>query len=81
MHQSQPDLAGTWIRVRGSSSAFDQGNLTAAGKRKFDSYDYRTDDPAFRCIASSWVRNGPLAPTAAADGMSEGAMRGSRRLT
>lgn len=55
--QGRPDLSGTWMRMRGAGGgSFGLTELTDAGRRVWESYDYQKDDPAYRCIAASWAR-------------------------
>ena len=49
-----PDLSGNWIR--GSRIVFGPWDFTEAGQRKFKSYDFKKDDPAYGCIGASWTR-------------------------
>ena len=49
-----PDLSGNWIR--GARIAFGPWDFTEAGRRKFESYDFKKDDPAYGCIGASWTR-------------------------
>jgi len=49
-----PDLSANWIR--GGRTAFNDWVFTAEGQRKFDSYDFKKDDPAYGCIGASWTR-------------------------
>ena len=49
-----PDLSGNWIR--GGRVVFAPWDFTEAGKRKFESYDFKKDDPAYGCIGASWTR-------------------------
>jgi hypothetical protein len=49
-----PDLSANWIR--GGSITFSEGVFTEEGQRKFDSYDFKKDDPAYGCIGASWTR-------------------------
>lgn len=53
--QRPPDLSGNWIRG-GGQVVFSQWQFTAAGERRFKSYDFMKDDPAFGCIGASWTR-------------------------
>lgn len=50
-----PNLSGNWI-ANGGASTFAEWRFTEEGKRRFDAYDFKTDDPALRCIAASWTR-------------------------
>lgn len=49
-----PDLSANWIR--GGSITFSEWVFTEEGQRKFDSYDFKKDDPAYGCIGASWTR-------------------------
>lgn len=49
-----PDLSGNWIR--GGRLDFGEWSLTAEGKREHDGYDFKTEDPGYRCLAASWAR-------------------------
>ena len=49
-----PDLSANWIR--GGRTVFTPWDLTADGKRRFEAYDFKKDDPAFGCIGASWTR-------------------------
>lgn len=49
-----PDLSGNWIR--GGRIVFGEWVFTEEGRRKFESYDFKKDDPAYRCIGASWTR-------------------------
>jgi hypothetical protein len=51
----RPDIAGNWI-ANGGTSVFAEWRFTDAGKRRFEEYDFKTDDPALTCIAASWTR-------------------------
>ncbi len=52
--QTRPDLSGNWIR--GTRIDFGPWDFTDAGKRRFESYDFKKDDPAYGCIGASWTR-------------------------
>lgn len=54
--QNRPDLSGNWIRMRGERGFTSDAEFTDAGKRRFDSYDFKKDDPNYACIGASWVR-------------------------
>ena len=54
--QNTPDLSGNWVRTRTGGGSFGPDELTEAGRRVWEDYDFRKDDPAYRCIASSWAR-------------------------
>lgn len=49
-----PDLSGNWIR--GGRLEFGEWSLTDEGRRGLEAYDFKTDDPAYRCLAASWAR-------------------------
>jgi hypothetical protein len=49
-----PPLAGNYIR--GGRIVFAEPDFTEAGRRKFESYDFKRDDPAYGCIGASWTR-------------------------
>lgn len=51
----RPDLSGGWM-LNGGKTVFGEWDLTAEGKRRFEAYDFRTDDPALKCIGASWTR-------------------------
>ncbi len=53
--QSAPDLSGNWIRG-GGPVVFSKWQFTETGERRFKSYDFMKDDPAYECIAASWSR-------------------------
>ena len=50
----RPDLSGNWIR--GGRLDFGAWSLTAEGKREHEEYDFKTEDPGYRCLAASWAR-------------------------
>ena len=52
--QARPDLSGNWIR--GGRIDFGPWDFTEAGRQKFESYDFKKDDPAYGCIGASWTR-------------------------
>lgn len=52
-----PDLSANWIRGGGAGSAvFSAWVFTEEGRRRFESYDFKKDDPAYGCIGASWTR-------------------------
>jgi len=52
----QPDLSSiNWI-AGGGQTTWNDWVFTDAGKKRFDAYDFKTDDPAFGCIGASWTR-------------------------
>ena len=56
-----PNLSGNYIRgdfvgLGQSDQVIDPELLTEEGQRRWLSYDYTTDDPAYGCIPSSWTR-------------------------
>lgn len=51
----QPDLSGNWIR-NGGRTTFNEWQLTDEGRRRYEAYDFKTDDPALKCIGASWTR-------------------------
>lgn len=51
---TQSPFDGVWILYR--AEAFGKPALTELGGRARDSYDFRTEDPALRCIPASWTR-------------------------
>lgn len=57
-----PDLNGVWILYR--AEQFGKPKLTAEGQRAKDAYDFRTSDPALKCIPASWTRvySNPITP-------------------
>ena len=48
------NLDGVWILYR--AEQFGTPNLTEEGQRTRETYDFRTSDPALRCIPASWTR-------------------------
>jgi hypothetical protein len=54
-YAQQPDLSGNYIR-NGGTITFGEWQLTAAGEQRYKSYDFKTDDPALKCIGTSWTR-------------------------
>jgi hypothetical protein len=55
VHAQRPDLSGNFIR-NGGTLTFGEWHLTNEGGRRFEAYDFKTDDPALGCIAASWTR-------------------------
>ena len=53
--QQRPDVSGNWM-LNGGKTTFGQWQLTEAGERRFKAYDYKKDDPALKCIGTSWTR-------------------------
>lgn len=51
----RPDLSGNWI-LNGGTTTFGEWHFTDEGKRRFEAYDFKTDDPALKCIGASWTR-------------------------
>ena len=52
----QPDLSSkNWI-AGGGRTEFNDYVFTADGKKRFDAYDFKRDDPAYGCIGASWTR-------------------------
>jgi hypothetical protein len=51
----RPDLSGHWI-LNGGTTTFGAWDLTDEGRRRFEAYNFRTDDPALKCIGASWTR-------------------------
>lgn len=52
----QPDLSSkNWI-AGGGRTEFNDFVYTADGKKRFDAYDFKKDDPAYGCIGASWTR-------------------------
>ena len=55
-----PQLSGNWIRGDfiglGESGAIDSGIFTQEGKRRWNAYDFKVDDPSYKCIPASWTR-------------------------
>ncbi len=49
-----PDLEAVWILYK--AEKFATPELTEMGERLRDGYDFRTADPALRCIPASWTR-------------------------
>jgi len=55
----QPDLSEVnWIANGGGPTEFSDWKsvLTPEGKKRLDAYDFKVDDPAYSCTASSWTR-------------------------
>ena len=55
-----PPLSGNWIRGDfvglGESGDIDPRILTQEGKRRWDTYNFKVDDPSYKCIPASWTR-------------------------
>ncbi len=56
-----PDLSGNYIRgdfvgLGESDQLIDRELLTIEGRRRWDAYDYTTDDPGYGCVPASWTR-------------------------
>jgi hypothetical protein len=56
-----PDLSGNYIRgdfvgLGASHQLIDQELLTIEGQRRWDAYNYMTDDPGYGCVPASWTR-------------------------
>src|SRR4051812_29640168 len=51
----RPDLSGNWI-ANGGKTVYGEWHLTAEGERRFKAYDFKKDDPALKCIGTSWTR-------------------------
>ena len=52
----QPDfMEFNWI-AGGGPTTWNEYELTPEGKKRFDAYDFKTDDPSFKCVGSSWTR-------------------------
>ena len=51
----QPNLSGNWIK-NGGRTTWGEWYFTEEGKRRFDAYDFKTDDPALQCVGTSWTR-------------------------
>jgi hypothetical protein len=51
----RPDVSGNWM-LNGGGTAFGEWDLTDEGRSRFEAYDFKTDDPALRCIGASWTR-------------------------
>lgn len=51
----RPDLSGNWI-LNGGKTTFGEWHLTDDGERRFKAYDFKKDDPALKCIGTSWTR-------------------------
>ncbi len=49
-----PDLSATWILYR--AEKFGKPQLTEIGQEARAAYDFRTSDPALKCIPASWTR-------------------------
>lgn len=53
----QPDLSSiNWIRMGAAPATWNDWVFTEEGKKRFDAYDFRTDDPGFRCVGASPTR-------------------------
>ena len=46
-----PDLEGNYI-ANGGRTTWEDWVFTDAGKQRFDTYNFATDDPALQCLAS-----------------------------
>ena len=53
--QERPDVSGNFM-LNGGKTTFGEWHLTDAGEQRFKAYDYRKDDPALKCIGTSWTR-------------------------
>jgi len=53
--QQRPDVSGNFM-LNGGKTTFGEWHLTDAGERRFKAYDYKKDDPALKCIGTSWTR-------------------------
>ena len=52
----QPDfMEFNWI-AGGGPTAWNDFELTPEGKKRLDAYDFKTDDPSYKCVGSSWTR-------------------------
>ena len=52
----QPDLSSVnWI-AGGGQTTWNEWAFTDEGKKRFEAYDFKKDDPAFGCIGASWTR-------------------------
>ena len=52
----QPDLSSVnWI-AGGGQTTWNDWVFTEEGKKRFDAYDFKKDDPAYGCIGASWTR-------------------------
>lgn len=52
----QPDFTEfNWI-AGGGPTTWNDYELTPEGKKRFDAYDFKTDDPSYQCVGSSWTR-------------------------
>ncbi len=49
-----PDLSATWILYR--AEKFGKPQLTETGQQAKETYDFRSSDPALKCIPASWTR-------------------------
>jgi len=53
-------LSGNWIRGDfvglGEGGDIDPGILTQEGRRRWGAYDFKVDDPSYKCIPASWTR-------------------------
>jgi len=50
-----PDLSVNWI-AGGGRTTFNDYQMTEAGEKRFKAYDFKVDDPAYKCIGASWTR-------------------------
>src|SRR5688500_19965253 len=50
-----PDLSVNWI-AGGGQTTFNDYQFTEAGEKRFKAYDFKVDDPAYKCIGASWTR-------------------------
>lgn len=51
----RPDVSGHWI-LNGGKTTFGEWSFTDEGRRRYDAYDFKTDDPSLKCIGASWTR-------------------------
>jgi hypothetical protein len=50
-----PDLSVNWI-AGGGRTTFNDYQFTEDGEKRFKAYDFKVDDPAYKCIGASWTR-------------------------
>ena len=54
--RGQPDfMEFNWI-AGGGPTAWNEYEYTPEGMKRFAAYDFKVDDPAYRCVGSSWTR-------------------------
>lgn len=58
---AEPDLSGHYIRgdfagLGEADQVIGTEMLTVEGRRRWNEYDFRTDDPGYDCVPASWTR-------------------------